>query len=239
MASNSIRKPAPPPHKGREAAAQDLKHDLCEDLDKKDGHSLAPASSIFRDPIGSHAGRRPSNYQRRPSPLPCDPPPRHAAPHQSLATFHLGVPSLVNTPLRPGFPVRRPSSARPYESTASTIPPHGGRRLWGELPLQPPSRSSYRVVRTSVEVRTSTSALSPNTAIYSGMWHARRGDDGHNNYKFYLIFDLIRNLNHKSDIYKLSFRSSFMMMMMMMVMMMMMMMEAFHFNKVVGDVLVG
>ena len=71
------------------------------------------------------------------------------------------------------------------------------------------------------------------------MWHARRGDDGHNNYKFYLIFDLIRNLNHKSDIYKLSFRSSFMMMMMMMVMMMMMMMEAFHFNKVVGDVLVG
>ena len=48
-----------------------------------------------------------------------------------------------------------------------------------------------------------------------------------------------RNLNHKSDIYKLSFRSSFMMMMMMMVMMMMMMMEAFHFNKVVGDVLVG
>lgn len=43
MASNAVQKPAPPPCKGWEAAAQDQKHDLREDLDKR----ASKARSIY------------------------------------------------------------------------------------------------------------------------------------------------------------------------------------------------
>ena len=49
-ASNAVHKPAPPPRKGREVAAQDHTHDLRENLDKKAGKARSIYGSRDRAP---------------------------------------------------------------------------------------------------------------------------------------------------------------------------------------------
>ena len=53
-ASNAVHKPAPPARKGRKVAAQDPKHDLREDLDKKAGKTRSIYGSRECAPTRDH-----------------------------------------------------------------------------------------------------------------------------------------------------------------------------------------
>lgn len=81
MASNTAHKTTPPTHKGKEVAAQNQKHDLCEDLEKRAGRTRSIYGSRERVPAQDqghqikYTGNLPVWNQHRtlqPSGLRCD-----------------------------------------------------------------------------------------------------------------------------------------------------------------------